>query len=125
VSSAAFPPVQLAKLALPGETVTERIVGTALSEIEMLAPLLAAGAGRLTNAITTMSRARPSTTIPQVLLRRTLISYSVTRASLASDGGPVAGTLFDPDPEAGSADAEDREGQQEQPRYDPPDPDRE
>jgi hypothetical protein len=110
-----LPPVQLLKLALPGETVTERIVGTALSEIEMLAPLLAAGAGLLTNAITTISRARPSRTISQVLLRRTLISYSVTiRASLAGDGAPVAATAFDPDPETGSADAEDREGQQEQ-----------
>jgi hypothetical protein len=74
VSAPAFPPVQLLKLAVLGETVTERIVGTAFSESEMLPPLVAAGADRLANTSTAMSRARPTNTIPQILLRRTITS---------------------------------------------------
>jgi hypothetical protein len=74
VSAWALPPVQLLKLAVSGETVTERIVGTAFNESEMLPPLVAAGAGLLANTSTAMSRARPTNTSPQVLLRRTLTS---------------------------------------------------
>jgi hypothetical protein len=74
VSEPALPPVQLLKLAVLGETVTERIVGTAFSESEMLPPLVAAGAGRLANTTTAMSRARASNTNPQILLRRTITS---------------------------------------------------
>jgi hypothetical protein len=74
VSAFAFPPVQLLKLAESGETVTERIVGTAFKESEMVPPLVAAGAGLLANTSAAISRATPTSTIPQVLLRRTLTS---------------------------------------------------
>jgi len=70
----ALPPVQLPKLAVLGETVTERIVGTAFSESEMLPPLVAAGAALLASTSKVIRRARPTNTIPQVLLRRTLTS---------------------------------------------------
>jgi hypothetical protein len=69
-----LPPVQVLKLAVPGETVTERIIGTAFSESEMLPPLVAAGVGLLANTTTAISRARPTSTNAQVLLRRTLTS---------------------------------------------------
>jgi hypothetical protein len=74
VSAFAFPPVQLLKLAESGETVTERIVGTAFNESEIDPPLVAAGAGLLANTSTAISRATPTNTNAQVLLRRTLSS---------------------------------------------------
>jgi hypothetical protein len=47
------------------------------------------------------------------------------RFSLVIDRARVAASPFDPDPETGSADAEDRDGQQQEPGYGPPHPDRE
>jgi len=68
-----LPPVQLLKLAVPGETVTERIVGTTFREIATLEPLLATGAGLLVTKITPITISTPRITIHDVL-RRTLIT---------------------------------------------------
>lgn len=67
-----LPPVQLLKLAVPGETVTERIVGTTFREIATLEPLLATGAALLATKIAPITTSTTRTTIHDVL-RRTLI----------------------------------------------------
>ena len=71
------PPVQLLKEAVDGETVIDRIVGTVFSEMAMLAPLLAAGAGRFVNRRNT--RIRPSTTMKIIhqFLAATLVTHSL------------------------------------------------
>ncbi len=107
-----LPPVQLLKLAVPGETVTERIVGTTFREIATLAPLLATGAALLVKKIRAITTSTPRITT-HAQLRRTLITYSGTRSPEAISGTAVGVIPLDPDPKTGSANTEDRECQQE------------
>jgi hypothetical protein len=102
-----LPPEQLLKVAFPGDTVTERIVGTVFREMVILEPLLAAGAGRLVNQRDSRIRPRTTRNTSHPVLRRICITYSSATGFSLVHGGAAARIPLDDDPYTESASAQD------------------
>src|ERR1039458_8125624 len=107
--------MQLPNRAVAGDTVTERIVGTTLSETAMLAPRPVAWGDALTAP-------HPSSDLSALIASRARSALRLIVSLLALGGAMAGGRPLDPDLEAGSAQADDGDREQQQPARGPPRP---